>query len=163
VQPERVAEPGDPQDLQDPVAAGHQRERSPAGTKLLAATHQGAQAGRVEETGAAQVRDDVNGAVTGQAGHPVTDLRRGVGVDVAIHPQHHAVIARGDGLQVKGLHATSVGGPVVLAVPDYCPCQRQNRPRTARSYAVPDYRSITAAAITAAQPQASEMPAPPCP
>jgi hypothetical protein len=95
---------------QDGQAGGHHRQRSPAGAKLPAAGHQGAQAGRVEETGTAQVRDDVHGPVAGQAGHPVADPRRGVHVDVAVNPQHRAVAACGDGLQVKGVHAVSLAG-----------------------------------------------------
>src|SRR5439155_1690501 len=83
---EGVTKPGDPQGLQDPAGAGHQRQRSPAGAKPRAAAHQAAQAGRVQETGAAQVRDDVNGAVTGQVENPVADLRGGVRVDLAVYP-----------------------------------------------------------------------------
>jgi hypothetical protein len=106
------------QGLPDPAGAGHQRQRSPAGAKPRAAAHQGAQAGRVQETGAAQVRDDVNGAVTGQVENPLADLRGGARVDLAVHPQHGTIAARGDGLQLKGLHAASgagLVGPGVLA------------------------------------------------
>src|SRR5260370_12809391 len=115
VQREGVTEPGDPQGLQDPAGAGHQRQRSPAGAKPRAAAEQGAQAGRVQEADAAQVRDDVNGAVTCQVENPLADLRSGVRVDLAVSPQHGTITARGDGLQVKGLHAASSAG---LAGPD---------------------------------------------
>jgi hypothetical protein len=115
VQREGVAEPRDPEGVQDPVGAGHQRERPSAGAELLAAADQRAEAGRVKETGAAQVRDDVNGPVAGQVAHPVAQLRGGVRVHVAFDPQHDAVAARGDGLQAKGLHAASVLGQMVPA------------------------------------------------
>jgi hypothetical protein len=81
-----------------------------------AAADQDAQAGRVQETGAAQVRDDVNGPVTGQVDHPLADLRGGVRVDLAVDPQHGTITARGDGLQAKRLHASSDAGLVALAV-----------------------------------------------
>jgi hypothetical protein len=47
---EGVTEPGHPDDLQDRAGAGHQGERPAAGAKLVAAAHQRAQAGRVQET-----------------------------------------------------------------------------------------------------------------
>src|SRR5260370_34981983 len=108
MQREGVTEPGDPEDLQDPVGAGYQRERSPAGAKRLAAAHQGTQAGRVQETGAAHVRDDVHGAITGQVDHPLAELRGGIRVDLAVDPQHGAVAARGHRLQVNGTAPASV-------------------------------------------------------
>lgn len=85
------------------------------GAKLRAAACQGAQAGRVHETGAAQVRDDVNGAVTGQVDHLVAELRGGVGIEVAFDPQHGALTFCGNKLQVKGVHAVSFAGLVVPA------------------------------------------------
>jgi hypothetical protein len=154
------AEPGDAESLQDPRGIGHQRERSAADPEHLAAGHQGTQAGRVQESNPAQVRDDVNSSVIGKLDHPLAELRGGVGVDLAFEPQHGTVAARGDGLQVKRPHATSIAGlvvlvsvssapmpPVLLAVPGHRParrvllCARQvntlsigNRRRTARRY-----------------------------
>jgi hypothetical protein len=119
VQREGIAEPRDPEGVQDPIGVGHQRERPSAVAELLAAAHQGAQAGRVKEPGAAQVRDDVNGPGVGQVDHPVTELRGGVRVHIALDPQHDAATARGDGLQAKGLHAASVLGSVVLGRPHH--------------------------------------------
>src|SRR6266702_1481854 len=108
MQREGVGEPGDPQHLRDPAGAGHQHERPGAAAKLLAGGYQGTQARRVQETDPAQVRDDVNGAVAGQVHHPLTELRGSAGVDVTVDPQHGAVTARCDGLQVKRPHPASV-------------------------------------------------------
>jgi hypothetical protein len=83
--------------------------------KLLAAAYQGTQAGRVQETGAAQVRDNVNGAEIDQVDHLVAELRGGVGIDVAFDPQHGAVTACCNKLRVKGVHTASFAGLVVPA------------------------------------------------
>jgi hypothetical protein len=111
VQREGVAEPGDPEGLQGPVGAGHQRERSAPAMEFLPAAHQGAQARRVQESGAAQVRDDVNDPAAGHIDDPVQELRGGVRIDVAFDPQHSPVATSSDGLQLKGVHAASaIGG-----------------------------------------------------
>ena len=99
---------GDPDGLQDAAGAGHPGERAAAGAEHVAAAHQGSYACRVQEAGLAQVGHDVNGATLGQPGHHVTELRGGVRVDLALEPQHGTVAARGNWLQVKGLHTASV-------------------------------------------------------
>jgi hypothetical protein len=97
---EGVREPGDQEDLQDPAAAGHEIERSLAHAQPFEAAHQGTETCRVEEIYAAQVRDDMTGAVVDEADDALAQLRGGVHIDLARDLQDGAV-ARADGFHMK--------------------------------------------------------------
>ena len=71
------------------------------------AAYEDPQAGRVEEVNAAQVGDDVHGALGGQVPYPLAQDRRGVDVDLAGDLEDGAVTAWPDGFQVEFLHCGS--------------------------------------------------------
>src|ERR1700749_2434660 len=101
---------GEPRDLQDSEGArgaDYLCERGVVCAESFEAAYEDSQAGRVEEVNAAEVGDDVHGALGGQVPYPLAKDRHGVNVDLAGDLEDGAVAAWPDGFQVEFLHCGS--------------------------------------------------------
>src|SRR5436190_1622351 len=85
VDAEDLRQPGDPQDLQDPLLRAHQVQRAVVGPHPLQAPDQYPEAGGVEEPDLAQVDDELVAALAGQVDEQLPEPRRGIHIDLALH------------------------------------------------------------------------------
>src|SRR5215470_3711639 len=80
-----LRQPGDLQDLQDPLLRADQVQRAVAGPHPLQAPDQHPEAGGVEEPDPAQVDDELVAALADQVDEQLPQPRRGVDIDLAPH------------------------------------------------------------------------------
>src|SRR5215468_6450440 len=80
-----LRQPGDLQDLQDPLLRADQVQRAVAGPHPLQAPDQHPEAGGVEEPDPAQVDDELVAALADQVDEQLPQPRRGIHIDLALH------------------------------------------------------------------------------
>ena len=84
VDAEDLRQPGDPEDLQDPLLRADQIQRAVVRPHPLQAADQHPQAGGVEEPDLVQVDDELVAVLAGQIDEQLTQPRRGVDIDLAL-------------------------------------------------------------------------------
>ncbi len=119
---EHLAQPGDLEDLQDTFLGQHEDERAVLSAHPVEGTHKDAQAGGVEELNAGQVEHQVDLSLGNQLDDPLTQLRRGIDVDLAANLDDRAVaLCSGHQGEVHGV-PFSVRGSGLLSPIQPSPC-----------------------------------------
>src|SRR6266568_6767884 len=85
VDAEDLRQPGDPEDLQDPLLRADQIQRAAVRPHPPQAPDQHPEAGGVEEPDLVQVDDELVAALADQVDEQLTQPRRGIHIDLALH------------------------------------------------------------------------------